>query len=123
MKIITLITSLIFPKMENMLSMFPLFNPTKMSPMQNTLFSIRAVALTFLSINKMVEEHGSIWALFIFEKAKNSNTGLVKLNLKSDSGGMIVADAVKFGGGMGNIARKPDDEPFTKSVVTEKRSG
>ena len=56
---------------------------------------------------------GGTWiylGTFHFRQGKNPASGLVRLNLTSNSSGRIVADAVKFGGGMGNIARRPDDE-------------
>lgn len=56
---------------------------------------------------------GGTWiylGTFHFKKGKNTEIGIVRLSLKSDSEGMISADAVKFGGGMGNIARRPSNE-------------
>ncbi len=44
---------------------------------------------------------------FYFEKGKNSKTASVSLSSKSDYKGQIVADAVRWGGGMGNVARRP----------------
>lgn len=48
---------------------------------------------------------------FSFDKGKNQ-TGKVTLTNKSGkAGNIITADAVKFGSGMGNIARKPSENP------------
>ena len=44
---------------------------------------------------------------FSFDKGKNDNDKVVLTNLSSKKGNIVTADAVKFGGGMGNIARKP----------------
>ena len=56
---------------------------------------------------------GGTWiylGTFHFKKGKNVNMGSVRLSAKSEETGWISADAVRFGGGMGNIARKPADE-------------
>lgn len=49
---------------------------------------------------------------FYFRKGLNPETGSVTLTNISRSGGIVTADAVRFGGGMGNVARRPaaDDE-------------
>lgn len=44
---------------------------------------------------------------FHFFKGKNTDTGSLVLSGDSDEDGFITADAVRFGGGMGNVARKP----------------
>ena len=58
---------------------------------------------------------GSTWIFlgyFDFEKGKNHK---ITLSNKSNRAGRIVtADAVKIGGGMGNIARMPNTEGFEK---------
>ncbi|MCG8309422.1 MAG: hypothetical protein MI975_18655 [Cytophagales bacterium] len=56
---------------------------------------------------------GSTWiylGTFRFAKGKNAKQGSVRQSLQCESGGSITADAVKFGGGMGNIARRPANE-------------
>lgn len=74
---------------------------------------------------------GGTWiylGTFNFNKGKNED-GKVVLSNKSSKAKMIVtADAVKFGGGMGNIARKPSEEPTenvrssdTTKVAPEKK--
>ena len=53
---------------------------------------------------------GSTWIYlgkFEFEKGRNPEQGVFLTNESSDAKAVITADAVKFGGGMGNIARKP----------------
>jgi len=44
---------------------------------------------------------------FYFDKGKNNKAKVVLTNLSLEDGKLITADAVKFGGGMGNIARNP----------------
>lgn len=56
---------------------------------------------------------GSSWIYlgkFRFEKGKNPKHGSVRLTSQSNEKGWITADAVKFGGGMGNVSRKPTAE-------------
>ena len=53
---------------------------------------------------------GGTWiylGTFYFNKGKNENQFVKLTNITSKKGELITADAVKFGGGMGNIARKP----------------
>lgn len=52
---------------------------------------------------------------FKFAEGKNGQGKVVLSNLTSKKGEIITADAVKFGGGMGNIARKVNDH-FTENV-------
>jgi len=63
---------------------------------------------TDFSVNQQIG--GGTWiylGTFNFSKGYYPELGSVTLNLKSTDEGWITADAVKFGGGMGNIARKP----------------
>ncbi len=56
---------------------------------------------------------GGTWiylGTFHFHKGKSIETGFVRLSSFSKESGWITADAVKFGGGMGNVARKPADQ-------------
>ena len=46
---------------------------------------------------------------FDFEKGRSNQAKVVLTNLSAEDGKLITADAVKFGGGMGNIARNPGD--------------
>lgn len=53
---------------------------------------------------------GGTWVYlgtFHFEAGKNAAKGAVRLSAQSDEDGWITSDAIRFGGGMGNIARKP----------------
>lgn len=47
---------------------------------------------------------------YYFLKGKNRETGSVILSSDSDQQGFVTADAVRFGGGMGNIARRASVE-------------
>ncbi len=53
---------------------------------------------------------GGTWiflGFFSFEEGSNDNCKVVLSNLSQKSGRILTADAVKIGGGMGNIARSP----------------
>lgn len=55
---------------------------------------------------------GSTWiylGTFDFAKGKNAQQGVFLTNETNSEKVVVTADAVKFGGGMGNIARKPSD--------------
>ncbi|MDO8951974.1 MAG: hypothetical protein Q7U86_05070, partial [Draconibacterium sp.] len=62
---------------------------------------------TEFSINQQMGSGTWIYlGTFRFEKGKNPESGSVELNSKSNNpGGFVSADAVKFGGGTGNIVR------------------
>jgi len=75
---------------------------------------------TEFSVNQTID--GGTWVYlgrFKFNKGKNSGQAKVVLtNFSSFADKIITADAVKIGGGMGNIARNPNAEgmiPNTKS--------
>lgn len=56
---------------------------------------------------------GGTWVYlgtFHFNKGKSIEIGSVKLSTFSKESGWITADAIKFGGGVGNVARKPADQ-------------
>ena len=57
---------------------------------------------------------GKTWiylGTFLFEKGKNPEMGMVELsNQSNEQGNWVSADAVRFGGGMGNIARGTNAE-------------
>ena len=60
--------------------------------------------------------NGGTWLYlghFYFDKGRNNQNKVVLTNLSSEEDKMITADAVKFGGGMGNIARSPNETGFT----------
>jgi len=59
---------------------------------------------------------------FYFEKGINPDFGKVVLSNKSDKPRQfVVADAVRFGGGMGNIARKPADNSVLENLPPDKK--
>ena len=63
---------------------------------------------------------GGTWiylGTFDFKAGKNLQIGMVKIGSSTINGGSVSVDAIKFGGGKGNIARKPTDE-----VVQNKKS-
>jgi hypothetical protein len=45
---------------------------------------------------------------FYFNKGKNAGAGSVEIESPQAASGVITADAVRFGGGMGNVARRPE---------------
>ncbi|NLO71205.1 MAG: xanthan lyase [Porphyromonadaceae bacterium] len=58
---------------------------------------------------------------FHFEEGANENQGVFLSNFSSDAGKMVTADAVKFGGGMGNISRKRADEVIRRTIGTGRK--
>jgi len=65
---------------------------------------------TEFSVNQSM--NGGTWLYlghFYFDKGRNNKYKVTLTNLSADEGKMITADAVKFGGGMGNIARSPTE--------------
>ncbi|MCX6237251.1 MAG: hypothetical protein NTY07_06785 [Bacteroidia bacterium] len=69
---------------------------------------------------------GGTWiylGTFDFNSGKNPEMGMVTMSCNSEKPGFISADAVKFGGGMGNIARRPADEMIlNKKSLAEKNT-
>lgn len=66
---------------------------------------------TEFSVNQTMG--GGTWIYlghFDFEKGKDDNQGVFLTNFSSDNNRIITADAVKIGGGMGNISRKRSDQ-------------
>lgn len=56
---------------------------------------------------------GGTWiylGTFDFDAGKNGETGMVTVSGNSDFHGVISLDGIKFGGGMGRVARRPSDE-------------
>jgi len=56
---------------------------------------------------------GGTWiylGTFEFDAGKNRETGKVTVSCNGDHSGFISVDAVKFGGGMGSVARRPSGE-------------
>lgn len=80
---------------------------------------------TNFSVNQKMG--GSTWIYlgkFEFDAGRKADQGVFLTNETKDSKSVITADAVKFGGGMGNIARKPGDvdkngEPIDFQVEPE----
>jgi hypothetical protein len=70
---------------------------------------------------------GSTWILlgfFDFEEGLNPQTGKVQLSNRSkDNNKIITADAVRFGGGISNIARTKNLQKRSKQVAEPKTSG
>ncbi len=67
---------------------------------------------------------GSTWIYlghFDFDKGHNENQGVFLSNFSSDAEKTVTADAVKIGGGMGNIARKRADQVVKTYVGTGKK--
>ncbi|MDO9153847.1 MAG: xanthan lyase [Paludibacter sp.] len=76
--------------------------------------------ITEFSVNQSV--HGGTWLYlghFKFDEGKNYQYKVVLSNYSTEPNRMITADAVKFGGGMGNIARKPSQNNI---MVTNKNA-
>ena len=75
---------------------------------------------TEFSVNQTM--NGGTWLYlghFQFEKGKNNQNKVVLTNVSSEEEKTITADAVKFGGGMGNIARNPYSND---SILNPKRT-
>ncbi|MDR0421227.1 MAG: xanthan lyase [Prevotellaceae bacterium] len=61
---------------------------------------------------------GGTWiylGTFAFDKGCNDNFGVRLSNVAKRRNKIITADAVKFGGGMGNVARRPNPEGLERS--------
>lgn len=61
---------------------------------------------------------GGTWiylGTFMFDTGNHANNSVTLTNKTNKTGKLITADAVRFGGGMGNIARKP----LENAVITE----
>ena len=68
---------------------------------------MREESPSFPSTSRWVVVHGSTWESFDFEEGLNPERGKVVLTNESENRKAVVtADAVRFGGGMGNIATK-----------------
>ncbi len=72
---------------------------------------------TEFSVNQTM--NGGTWLYlghFYFDKGRNNQGKVVLSNISSEDGKVITADAVKFGGGMGNIARNPNEAGSTPNL-------
>lgn len=70
--------------------------------------------------------YGGTWLYlghFDFEQENTANGKVVLSNLSRQKGRIVTADAVKFGGGMGNIARQPymQDSLYIDSLLTVRK--
>jgi len=66
--------------------------------------------------------NGGTWLYlghFYFDKGRNHDNKVVLTNLSSDNETVVTADAVKFGGGMGNMARSPLAMPAAAVQTTD----
>ncbi|OJU54660.1 MAG: xanthan lyase [Bacteroidales bacterium 45-6] len=69
---------------------------------------------TKFSVNQQMG--GGTWIFlgsFLFDKGKNSHCKVALTNFSSEKGKILTSDALKIGGGMGNISRKPMIKPTT----------
>ena len=63
---------------------------------------------------------GGTWVYlgtFSFDKGKNNRAKVILTNFSADEGKLITSDAVKFGGGMGNIARSPTPPGLNPAII------
>ncbi len=60
---------------------------------------------------------------FMFPQGKDNNFRVELSNLSDRGGRVVTADAVKIGGGMGNIARKPADKIVKKRIRLKRKRG
>jgi len=69
---------------------------------------------------------GGTWiylGTFDFNVGKNPDVGMVTVSCSTEKPGFISTDAVKFGGGMGNVARRPAEEAvLNKKSISEKNT-
>ncbi len=66
--------------------------------------------------------NGGTWLYlghFYFDKGRNNQNKVVLTNQNTEDGKVVTADAVKFGGGMGNIARSPYIAAVSNGVNSE----
>lgn len=78
--------------------------------------------LTDFSVNQNMG--GGTWIYlghFEFEKGKENKQGVFLTNFSSENDRVITADAVKIGGGMGNISRKRSDQTIRTYVGKGKK--
>ena len=69
---------------------------------------------------------GGTWiylGTFDFAAGRNPETGMVILSYQGDQKGTVSADGIKFGGGMGNIARRPEIDLKSQIQFEYKLSG
>ena len=74
---------------------------------------------TEFSVNQTMD--GGTWLYlghFFFDKGRNNQDKVVLTNYNSEDGKVVTADAVKFGGGMGNMARLPLEKTTNSNEPT-----
>ncbi|MDR2853693.1 MAG: fibronectin type III domain-containing protein [Prevotellaceae bacterium] len=79
---------------------------------------------TSFSINQTMG--GGTWiylGTFCFDAGRSESQRVVLSNFSAEKGKTLVADAVKFGGGMGNIARNPNPATYPNSPFVPETSG
>ncbi|MCB9017344.1 MAG: xanthan lyase [Prevotellaceae bacterium] len=79
---------------------------------------------TEISVNQTMG--GGTWiylGTFNFNKGNNLNGKVRLTNMSHENGNIVTADAVRFGGGIGNIARTKIISPKSKEVVEPQASG
>jgi len=72
---------------------------------------------TEFSVNQTM--NGGTWLYlghFYFDKGRNNQAKVILTNMSLEEGKQVTADAVKFGGGMGNIARNPVEPIFSTNL-------
>ncbi|NLI73094.1 MAG: xanthan lyase [Bacteroidales bacterium] len=83
-----------------------------MNSVRDAQYTVRhAGGTTEFSVNQTMG--GGTWIYlghFDFEEGKDDNQGVFLTNFSADNNRVITADAVKIGGGMGNISRKRSDQ-------------
>lgn len=68
---------------------------------------------------------GGTWiylGTFMFNEGENANGCVTLTNQSNEKDAVITADAVKFGGGMGNIGRFPQDSVILSQLVSSDKS-
>ena len=100
-----------FPQTANY-AVYVSFVPDDKNVMDASYTVIHAGGKTQFKINQTIG--GGTWiylGTFKFEKGKNPEKGMVVLsNASSQPGSVVSADAVRFGGGMGNVVRGKEEQ-------------
>ncbi len=93
---------------------------TTSSSTSNARYEVRhSGGTSTFSVNQKMG--GSTWiylGTFKFDLGSEAGQGVYLSNNGSNSGKYVTADAVKFGGGMGNIARKPKESSYNMQPET-----
>lgn len=92
---------------------------------QDALYSVQhSGGTTNFKVNQTMG--GGTWiylGTFYFDKGVDKQRAISLSNLSQQKGKIITADAIKIGGGMGNIARKPADKIVKKRIRLKNRRG